>query len=142
MRMSGKIPLQGSVIAYPYLWASQRDHGESEGRKDRPVCLLLAVHDRANDVHHLMLLAISSQPPAPDQIALEIPDTERRRGGLTRYPRAWIVVSEYNYDIAERSFYYNPNVAPLGKFSTTYHREIATVFRTNLRTASRIDRTV
>jgi hypothetical protein len=138
--MSGKTPLQGSVIAYPYLWASQRDHGEREGRKDRPVCLLVAVH--VQDVHHLMLLAISSQPPAPDQIALEIPDTERRRGGLMRYPRAWIVVSEYNYDIAERSFYYNPNVTPLGKFSTAYLREIATAFRANVSTASRIDRTV
>jgi hypothetical protein len=140
--MSGKIPLQGSVIAYPYLWASQHDRGESEGRKDRPVCLLLAVHDRAHDVHHLMLLAISSQPPAPDQIALEIPDTERRRAGLTRYPRAWIIVSEYNYDIAERSFYYNPNVAPLGMFSIPYLRAIATAFRANISTASRVDRTV
>jgi hypothetical protein len=140
--MAGKIPPQGSVIAYPYLWGSQRDRGESEGRKDRPVCLLLAVHDRTHDVHHLMLLAISSQPPAPDQIALEIPDTERRRGGLTRYPRAWIVVSEYNYDIAEQSFYYNPNAPPLGKFSTPYLREIATAFRANMSTASRIDRTV
>jgi hypothetical protein len=140
--MSGEIPRQGAVIAYPYLWASQRDRGESEGRKDRPVCLLLAFHDDAHDVHHLMLLAISSQPPAPDQIALEIPDTERRRGGLTRYPRAWIVISEYNYDIAERSFYYNSNIAPLGTFSAHYLREIATAFRANWSTASRIDRTI
>ena len=140
--MSGKIPLQGTVIAYPYLWSAQRDHGESEGRKDRPVCVLLAVRDRTHHFHHLMLLAISSQPPAADQIALEIPDTERRRGGLMRYPRAWIVISEYNYDIAERSFYYNPNVSPLGMLSRPYLREIATAFRANLSTASRIDRTV
>ena len=138
--MSGKRPLQGSIVAYPYLWASQHDHGEHAGRKDRPVCLLVAV--RVQDVHHLMLLAISSQPPAPDQIALEIPDTERQRGGLTRYPRAWIVISEYNYDIAERSFYYNPNVAPLGRFSTPYLRVIAAAFRANVKTASRVDRTI
>jgi hypothetical protein len=101
---------------------------------------LVAVH--VQDLHHLMLLAISRQQPAPNQIALEIPETERRRGGLTRYPRAWIIVSEYNYDIAERSFYYNPNVSPFGKFSTRYLREIATAFRANLGTASRVDQTV
>ena len=140
--MSVEVPPQGSVIVYPYLWASQRESGEIEGRKDRPVCLLLAIHDSARDLHHLMLLAISSQPPAPNQIALEIPDTERRRGGLTRYPRAWIFISEYNYDIAEHSFYYNPNIAPLGTFSAPYLREIATAFRANLTANARIDRTV
>jgi hypothetical protein len=141
--MIGRAPPQGSIVAYPYLWASQRDSGESEGRKERPVCLLLKVYDRTQDIHHLVLLAISSQPPAPDQIALEIPDIERRRGGLIRYPRAWIVISEYNYDIAEWSFYYNPNSDPLGAFSTAYLREIATAFRANLRmAATRVDRTV
>ena len=140
--MSAEVPPPGTVIAYPYLWASQRDHGESEGRKDRPVCLLLSLHDLAQHVHHLVLLAISSQPPASDQIALEIPDTERRRGGLTRYPRAWVVISEYNYDIAEQSFYYNASIAPLGRFSAPYLREIATAFRTNLTATARIDRTV
>ena len=112
--MSAEVPLPGAVIAYPYLWTSQRDTGETEGRKDTPVCLLLSIYDPAKDLHHLVLLAISSQPPASDQIGMEIPDTERRRGGLTRYPRAWVVISEYNYDIAERSFYYNPSIVPLG----------------------------
>jgi hypothetical protein len=140
--MSAKIPPQGSIVVYPYLWASQRDGGESEGRKDRPVCLLLAIHDPAQDVHHLVLLAISSQPPTSDQIALEIPDTERRRGGLTRYPRAWLVISEYNYDIAERSFYYNPSIVPLGRLSAPYLREIANAFRANLTATARIDRTI
>jgi hypothetical protein len=137
--MTAELPAQGSVIHYPYLWASQRETGESEGRKDRPVCLLLAVHDPAQDVHHLVLLAISSQP---EQMALEIPDTEKRPGGLTRYPRAWIIISEYNYDIAERSYYYNPNIAPLGTFSISYLREIARAFRANLTSIARIDRTV
>jgi hypothetical protein len=140
--MSAEVPLPGAVIADPYLWTSQRDTGETEGRKDRPVCLLLSIYDPAKDLHHLVLLAISSQPPASDQIGMEIPDTERRRGGLTRYPRAWVVISEYNYDIAERSFYYNPSIVPLGRFSAPCLRELATAFRANLTAAARIDRTV
>jgi len=50
----------------------------------------------------LALLAISSRPPAEDQTALEVPEIERRREGLSEWKRAWVAVSEYNYDIAER----------------------------------------
>ena len=81
----------------------QKNEGETEGRKSRPVCLVLRVPDVARKVTHLFLLAISSKPPRPTQVAIEIPDTERRRAGLSRYPRAWITVSEFNYDVAERS---------------------------------------
>jgi hypothetical protein len=141
--MAREPPPQGSVIQYPYLWAAQRDAGETEGRKTRPVCLLLRMRDPTSGVHHLFLFGISSQPPRPDQTAIEIPDTERRRAGLTRYPRAWIVVSEYNYDVAERSYYYEPNTPPLGAFSASFLREIAKAVRAALTKAgARVDRTV
>jgi len=141
-RMTSEVPPQGSVITYPYLWAAQCDAGESEGRKDRPVCLVLRLHDAEQGIHHLVLLAITSRPPSSDQRALEIPDTERRRAGLMRYPRAWVVVSEYNYDIAERSYYCDPNAAPLGSFSLPFLREVASALRATLRNATRrVDRT-
>jgi hypothetical protein len=141
--MASNVPPQGSVIAYPYLWAAQRNAGEAEGRKARPVCLVLCVHDAEQDFHHFVLLAITSQPPGPEQHALEIPDTERRRAGLTRYPRAWIIVSEYNYDIVERSYYYDPNTPPLGRFSMPFLREVATALRAGLtKAAQRVDRTI
>ena len=141
--MASELPPQGSVIHYPYLWVAQRDAGETEGRKTRPACLILRVRDSKKPIHHLFLLAISSQPPRPDQIALEIPDTERRRGGLSRYARAWIVVSEYNYDIAEQSWYYEPNRPPLGTLGATFVRDIAKAFRAALTNqAARVDRTL
>src|ERR1700674_229761 len=131
-RMAVEVPPQGSVITYPYLWASQHHAGETEGRKARPTCLVLRTYDLDRSIHHLFLLAITSQPPRADQAAIEIPDTERRRGGLTRYPRAWIIISEYNYDIAERSFYYEHTTPPLGTFSTPFLREVAGSLRTAL----------
>ena len=141
--MGRDLPPQGSVIPYPYLWASQRDEGETEGRKARPVCMVLRIRDPGSDTHHLVLLAISSQPPRDDQAALEIPDTERRRAGLGRYPKAWIVVSEFNYDIAERSFYYEPNTPPLGAFSAPFLKEVANALRSNLsKAAARVNRTL
>jgi hypothetical protein len=141
--MTSEGPPQGSIISYPYLWAAQRDAGETEGRKSRPTCLVLRIHDAERNVHHLMLLAISSQPPNKDQAALEIPDTERRRAGLSRYPRAWIIVSEYNYDVAEQSWYYEPNTPPLGTFSGPFLKEVAKALRASLRkAAARVDRTI
>lgn len=94
--MSIEPPPRGSIIIYPYLWLRQAASGETEGRKDRPCCLLLAVKDQGTGEHHMMLLAISSQPPSADQRAIEIPAIERRRAGLSRYPAAWIVTSEFN----------------------------------------------
>jgi hypothetical protein len=81
------------------------------------------------------LLAISSQPPRPGQRALAIPEIERRRAGLSRYPNAWIVTSEYNYDILERSFYYDPSKPVLGAFSASFMAKVATELRERLRTA-------
>jgi hypothetical protein len=135
--MASEVPPQGSIILYPY-----RDDGETEGRKKRPICLVLRLADPQRAIHHLMLLAISSQPPRPDQVAMEVPDTERRRAGLSRYPRAWIVLSEYNYDIAEQSWYYEPNSPPLGAFSAPFVKEIAKAVRAILgKAAARVDRT-
>lgn len=104
---------------------------------------MLCLRDPAKDIHHLVLLAITSQPPHTGQRALEIPDTERRRAGLTRYPRAWIVVSGYNYDVAEQSWYYEPNAPLLGSLSVAFLREVAAALRTALAgAAARVDRTV
>jgi hypothetical protein len=104
---------------------------------------VLRVRDPTEDIHHLVLLAISSQPPRSGQRAIEVPDTERRRSGLTRYPRAWIIVSEFNHDVAERSWYYDPRQPQLGVFSTRFVKEIAQELRAALsKRGARIDRTV
>jgi hypothetical protein len=139
--MTANKPEQGSVIVYPYLWTTQRDAGETEGRKSRPACVVLRLFEPKQAMHHLVILAISSKPPSDDQKALEIPDTERKRAGLSRYPRAWIVVSEYNYDTAEGSWYYEPK-KPLGSFSMPFLREIAVALAPAFsRTGARVDRT-
>ena len=130
----------GAIIDYPYLWRWQRDRGESEGRKERPTCVLLAV--RAGGLTHLALLPISSRRPSGDQLALEIPETERKRAGLSEFHEAWITISEYNYDIAERSFYFDPSAPILGRFSRSFvtqlARAAAPLFR---RVQARVDRT-
>ncbi|MBP2449685.1 hypothetical protein [Rhizobium leguminosarum] len=120
-------PANGSVLRYPYLWAWQRDKGETEGRKTRPVCMVLAIHRGAQT--HLVILAISGTPPRSDQTALEIPQLECRRAGIREWKEAWITVSEFNYDIAEASFYYDPNVEVIGSFSKGFLAKVAAALK-------------
>ena len=132
----------GAIVTYPYLWRWQHERGESEGRKERPVCVVLAVHDPKSGMTHLALLAISSRPPNSDQRAIEVPQIECRRAGLSELKQAWVTVSEYNYDVAERSFYLEPDEPVLGRFSKSFMMrlagEIFPLFRARL---GRIDRT-
>lgn len=121
------IPANGSVLRYPYLWAWQRDKGETEGRKSRPVCMVLAIPKGAQT--HLVILAISGTPPRSDQTALEIPQLECRRAGIRDWKDAWITVSEFNHDIAEASFYYDPNAEISGAFSKGFLARIAAAFK-------------
>src|SRR3954466_5396947 len=72
----------GEVISYPYLWAWQQQRGETEGRK-RPVCVVIAIRSATDGNTHLALLAITTQPPQAGRIALEIPEIERKRAGLS-----------------------------------------------------------
>jgi hypothetical protein len=113
----------GAIVNYPYLWRWQRDRGETEGRKDRPVCVVLAV--RRDELTHLALFAISSRPPDGDQIAIEVPEIECKRAGLSEFKRAWVTVSEYNYDVAELSFYLEANAPFLGRFSRSFMMQLA-----------------
>ncbi len=46
--------------------------------------------------------------------------------GLTHHrKRCWIVVDEYNYDVAERSWYIGPDEQALGGFSKDFMMRIA-----------------
>jgi len=133
-------PLQGSIIRYPYLWAWQHERGETEGRKERPVCLALSVR-KATETR-LYLLPISGTRPEGDQIALEIPPLERRRAGLDTAKPAWITVSEFNRDVLEKSFYFDSSTPPLGRFSGRFLKVILQAFRESASgRRSEIDRT-
>ncbi|ANM12916.1 MULTISPECIES: hypothetical protein [unclassified Rhizobium] len=118
----------GEVISYPYLWARQQQRGETEGRKQRPVCVVVAIRSAGDGKTHLVLLAITTQPPQAGRIALEIPDIERRRAGLGDLKQSWIVIDEYNYDIVEQSWYIEPHQEALGRFSKSFVMKIAALF--------------
>jgi hypothetical protein len=132
---------EGHIVRYPYLWLWQRDLGRDEGEKDRPACLALMFKNQAQNLTHLVLLAITGTPPRPDQTAIEIPQLELRRAGLTDTKQGWIIVSEYNYDILERSWDFPIRTPPQGRFSLPFLKRVqAAVLATIRRKSGRVDR--
>lgn len=128
------------VPAYPYLWRREKDRGEDSGRKGRPVCVAIAMKDPAG-LTHLALLAITGSEPTGDQNAVELPALEIRRIGLRLHKRAWVVVSEYNYDILDRSYALEPPREAPRKLSPGFLKVVLAAFRPVLATsAARIDR--
>jgi hypothetical protein len=108
----------GAVIRFPYLWAREAAEGETEGRKFRPVAVGVRIpKSKGEDV--LILFPITSQQPAKDRFAAEIPDTEKRRAGLDGSIRLWIILDEYNQDVIGRSYHLEPE-PPLGYFSKAF----------------------
>lgn len=122
-------PETGLVIQYRFLWAREHDRGEEHGRKARPACVVVPLTGLGGDV---VLFPLTTQPPAPGRLALSVPETERRRLGLTGAAPSWILLDEGNRDILPGSFYvepigHDPMVYVYGTFSRAF---MAAVLRT------------
>jgi hypothetical protein len=108
----------GAVIRYPHLWVHRAVRGETEGRKFRSTAVGVRI-PKPNNEDALVLFPITSQEPAADRFAAEVPDIEKRRAGLDGTMRLWIILDEYNQDVIGRSFYLEPE-PPLGYFSKAF----------------------
>ncbi len=81
-------------------------------------------------------------PPISGQTCLEIPQLERRRAGLDENRPAWITVSEFNFDMAENSFYLDPAARSIGQLSEAFLKQVYRLLRVRLSDPkARIDRT-
>lgn len=128
----------GSVILYPYLWAREAEKGETSGRKSRPTAVVVRKPSADGDV--IALLAITSQPPAHARTAVEIPDIEKRRAGLSVDIRLWIILDEYNLDVIGSSFHLEPQ-PPIGAFSRAFFIPLFERFVQGLKHSKAIKRT-
>ena len=123
------LPLEGDVWRYSYLWRWQDAKGETEGRKERPISFV-AVASIKEDKTLLFILPITSQKPDNKRIAIEIPQTEKRRAGLDSDKLLWLVLDEYNLDVLEQSHYFDPN-AKIGRFSNVFRSVAIKSFKKN-----------
>jgi hypothetical protein len=118
--LSALEPSNGLVISYNYLWAREHDRDEESGRKARPACVQVILARRETGTV-VALFPITSQPPRTGRTALEIPEIEARRIGLT-IP-SWIIVDEWNLDDLAKS----PHIAdarPLGALSPAFMKRV------------------
>lgn len=93
--MSLPDPETGLVIHYAYLWRSEADRGEEEGRKDRPCAVVVARRVWSGGAIGVMIAPITHSEPAGNATALEIPPDVKRRLGLDD-ARSWIITHELN----------------------------------------------
>lgn len=122
----------GSVILYSYLWARERDQGETSGRKTRPVCVMVIMRgEEGREVP--LLFPVTSQEPSPQSNAVRIPEIEARRATL--YTPAWVIVDEFNMDDLRTSFAIEDR-EPLGAFSRKFMAKIAAAAAASIRTGS------
>ena len=101
------IPKVGDIWEYPYLWAWQAGHGETEGRKARP-CALALVNRKRDDLTEVILVPITTEEPVTGSHYGEVPQNEKRRAELDEQLKLWVICDEFNSDIPERSYYFEP----------------------------------
>jgi len=127
----------GSIIKYPYLWHREHQSGELEGRKPRETVLVSRFHFK--DTDYIALLAITSKQPADDVLAYELSPMEVRRIGRQDQERLWVVLSEWNIDHAQGSFYIEPD-CKVGDLSKAVYKELYSHFVTGFQTARKVQR--
>jgi hypothetical protein len=88
-------PECGLVISYAYLWRHESETGQTEGRKDRPCAIVLAVAATADDPVTVTVSPITHTAPRDPDLAIEIPPKVKRHLGLDE-GRSWIVLDEFN----------------------------------------------
>jgi hypothetical protein len=93
--MSLPKPETGLVIHYAFLWRSEADRCEEEGRKDRPCAVVVARHVATAGAIEVMVAPITHRQPGDMQAALEIPPKVKQRLGLDDAP-SWIITDALN----------------------------------------------
>ena len=124
----------GDIIDFPSRWAWQAQRGETEGRKDRPCCFALLTR-LPNGKHRVFLVPITTVPSAPEMVAVAVPQIEVRRAGLDEHLRQWVILSEWNADVLEDSFYID-HQAPIGRFSKAFLHQLLDQLRQMLQAGS------
>lgn len=88
-------PECGLVISYAYLWRHEAAAGQTEGVKDRPCAIILAVAGAQGEPMTVTVAPITHTPPRHPDLAIEIPSRVKQHLGLDE-GRSWIVLDEFN----------------------------------------------
>jgi hypothetical protein len=89
-------PECGLVISYSYLWKRESGAGQTEGVKDRPCAIVLAIDGKGTTHAKTVTVApITHTPPADPALGIEIPPKIKLHLGLNT-ARSWVILDEFN----------------------------------------------
>lgn len=93
--MSFPPPEPGLVIAHAFVWGHEAEAGQTEGRKARPVVIVLAVRREEQAEPFVTVAPITHRPPDDERDGFELPARIKTRLGLDR-ERAWVMLRDLN----------------------------------------------
>ena len=88
-------PQIGQIVRFDYLWRDEQMNGRTEGAKERPCAIVIALRPDEKGDPSVMLAPITHAPPRSNQVSLEIPSQAKAATGLDE-ERSWLVLSEIN----------------------------------------------
>ncbi len=93
--MTYPAPRPGLVIRYSFLWSHEAKAGATEGRKDRPCAIVVAVPPNALGEIRVAVVPVTHTRPADPATAIALPAKVQRELGLEIEP-AWICLDAVN----------------------------------------------
>ena len=84
----------GLVLRYSFLWSDEARQGQTEGAKDRPCAVIVAING-ADGTQQVAVVPITHAPPRAGQPHVALTAAECREAGLDLGPH-WVVVDEVN----------------------------------------------
>jgi hypothetical protein len=131
--MNPKDLVAGMVITYPYLWFREGERGETEGRKSRPTAVAFKIGKA------LALMPITTNEPHHQDLAVEVPEIEKRRAGLDISIRQWIIFDELNIDDPTQSYYLEDG-SIIGHFSKPFFHRVLNLLKQHVAQIKQVPR--
>ncbi|HEY1933752.1 MAG TPA: hypothetical protein VGG99_17200 [Acetobacteraceae bacterium] len=83
------------MIRYSFLWSSEARTGATEGRKDRPCAIVVAVPQVAHGNTQVVVVPVTHTAPDNPDTSLALPPSVRAALGLGSAP-SWVRLDELN----------------------------------------------
>jgi uncharacterized protein YifN (PemK superfamily) len=88
-------PLPGLLIRYSFLWSTEAAEGATEGRKDRPCAIVVAVPGYQHGDTRVVVVPVTHVPQVDLQVAIELPSEVKAELGLDA-EKSWVRLDELN----------------------------------------------